>query len=327
VKRRVLAADIGGTKIRLTVFSREEGGLHIEWERMLASDPEQPPEKLIAAAIPAPLRRGLPAVFAVAGPVSGAKVKLTNLPWELDAEHLTAFLELEELLLINDVEAMAGSIPAMHGLPELKPGRADPCGHRAVLSLGTGLGEGGAVFAQGKHHPWAGEGGHGDWAPTTELEWELSRFLVSESGLAHLSRERLLSGRGLFDLARFFAWKNGNREIALPEGEDPAAAVHRAARERSDLACQQALELFVRLLGAEAGNLALVTGATGGVFLGGGMAVKLHQSLRSEIFRESFLAKGRMRALLLNIPVMLLPDERAPLLGAAIHAFSLPAAV
>ena len=321
---RVLAADIGGTKIRMAIISPEAGRLRIHWESMMPSTPEFSLEEIVIKALPARLRRGLPAVFAVAGPVRRGQAKLTNLPWEISADHLERTLELEKLELINDVEAMACSLPEKPDLPELKSGKALSCGHRAVLSLGTGLGEGGAVYAEGRHHPWAGEGGHCDWAPNGELEWELHRFLSAESSLEHLSRERILSGAGLVGIARFFARKEGREDVFPPGGppEDPAATVHRAARDKTDPACEKALDLFVRLLGAEAGNLALATGATGGLFIGGGMAVKLHHALRKDTFREAFLAKGRMRDFLKDIPVMLLPDEKAPLLGAARHALS-----
>ncbi len=320
---RALAADVGGTKIRLAVVSETAEGLRIEEEHLLLSDPERLLRDLINDVLSVDLRRDLPAVFAVAGPVSAQRVRLTNLPWVFSAEELGGELQLGELQLINDVEAMAWSLEDLRDFQEIKTGKMDPEGHRAVLSLGTGLGEGGAVYAEGRYHPWAGEGGHCDWAPTEELEWELAQFLRGRLGLKHLSRERLLSGEGLVNIARFiFAREGKDLEKFLQGGEAEAVVqVHRAAREGSDAGCVRALDFFMRLLGAEAGNLAMVCGAMGGVFLGGGMAVKLGWALGGESFREAFLAKARMRRLLEEIPVMLIPDERAPLLGAARCAF------
>ena len=322
--RRILAVDVGGTKIHLAIFCRDAEGLRIEFERRLPSAPERSLEELIDGVLPLKLRRGLPAVFAVAGPVRGREARLTNLPWELSSEALSGALDLREVRLINDVEAMAWSLEAGAGLLELKAGKAVPGGHRALLSLGTGLGEGGAVQTDGRYHPWAGEGGHCDWAPGGELEWELALFLRARLGLEHLSRERLLSGEGLVNITRFiFSGRGRSLEDFLQKGQDAAVVqIHTAAREKSDPACREALELFVRLMGAEAGNLALVCGATGGVYLGGGMAVKLAWALNSGIFREAFLGKGRMNSLLEAIPIMLLQGEGAPLQGAAIYALS-----
>jgi len=320
--RRVLAADVGGTKTALAVFSEAADGPRCECQYLLSSDPQRSLADLIEAAIPKRVREGLPAVFAVAGPVRGQRARLTNLPWELSAEDLAETLGLRKLRLINDVEAMAWSLEGPVELVELKGGSGVIGGHRALLSLGTGLGEGGAIFGGGRYLPWAGEGGHCDWAPTGELEWELSLFLKDRLELEHLSRERLLSGEGLVDIARFFFVRHGRdlEDLLVPGGGPAVVQIHRAAREHRDPACVEALDLFVHLLGSEAGNLALVCGAMGGVYIGGGMAVKLGWALKGAGFRRAFLAKGRMRSLLESIPVMLLSDERATLRGAALCA-------
>lgn len=320
----VLVADIGGTKTRVGLARRVGNEIQLDEEWLFPSDPSRSLEELISTTVLPEHRQGRRGVFAIAGPLRHAQVQMTNLPWEISAAELGAKLGLAELRLLNDVEAMAWCLTRPGAGTQLKAGQQAKEGHRALLSLGTGLGEGGALYSRGRYHPWAGEGGHGDFSPASELEWELQSFIRQRRGLDHLSRERVLSGAGLVNCGEFLLERKGGslQRFLSPSGGEAVVQIHRAAREGSDTACVEALELFVYLLGAEAGNLALESGATGGLYLGGGMALKLEWALRGENFLRGFLSKGRFRSYLELIPVFLLQDERAPLLGAAWCALS-----
>jgi len=319
-----LVADIGGTNTRIGFVVGSSGEWEFEKEWLVASDPARGLGELIKSNVAPEYRRGRPGLFAVAGPVRNGVSRLTNLPWEVDASSLARTLDLSELRLINDVEAMAWQLIEeepentvhLSGPEELTPG------HRALLSLGTGLGGGGALHDGGIYRPWSGECGHATFAPRNADEWRLATAIRNDAD--HLSWEHLLSGAGLLRLARYYfriAGEDIQDFLSLNQG-DPAAAINRAAREDGHPACEEAMNLFVTLLGARAGDMALTTGATGGVFLGGGMAIRISWAIRSGNFRSSFISGGRMRSYLEKIPVFLLKEDRAALRGAARCAFS-----
>ncbi len=264
------------------------------------------------------------ACFGIAGPVREGRVEATNLPWVADARRLAGHLGLAEVLLINDLEANAWGLAA---LPDtdfavLQPGRAAPTGNAAVISAGTGLGEAGLVWDGRRHRPIASEGGHADWAPQDELQLALWRFLAAEVG--HVSVERVLSGPGLHNIYRFL---RDAQRLAEPgwltdllRSEEPAPVISRAGLEGRAEICVRALGLFVAIYGAEAGNLALRMLATAGVYLGGGIAPRILPALRSSTFRDAFTAKGRLRSLLEGVPVRVVLNDQAALLGAARRA-------
>jgi glucokinase len=264
------------------------------------------------------------ACFGVAGPVMRGRAEVTNLPWTVDAREAAAALRLGEVWLINDLEATAYGIAALPAsdFVVLHAGAPGATGNAAVIAAGTGLGEAGLLWDGARHRPFACEGGHATFAPTDDVQVRLLQYLLKR--YAHVSWERVLSGPGLLSIYEFFRDAGAGEEPtwlreSLREG-DPAAVISRAALEGRSPLCARALDLFVALYGAEAGNLALKVLATGGVFLAGGIALKILPKLQEPTFREAFVAKGRARALLEAIPVRVIVNDKAALLGTARYA-------
>jgi len=264
------------------------------------------------------------ACFGVAGPVRAGTSKTSNLPWVVDASELAALFGIDSVGLINDVEANAYGLAGLKSkdFVLLNEGAPDAEGNAAIISAGTGLGEAGLHFEGTRRRPFASEGGHADFAPRDELQIELLRYLLEQFG--HVSYERVLSGPGLLNIYKFLRYTGRGEEPAWLADElarhDPAAVITQVALTgKSDL-CGQALDLFVSIYGAEAGNLALKVKATGGVFLGGGIAPKIIVKLKSASFMQAFAAKGRMQPLLEAIPVRVIMNDSAALVGAALYA-------
>jgi glucokinase len=317
----ILAGDIGGTKTHLALC--QVSGPTVR-PVVLSTFPSQEHAsflelvRLFMQANPHPIEA---AAFGAAGPVKAGRVQTTNLAWVVEAAELVIELGVERVALLNDLEALAYGTLALG--PEdfwtLHPGAPDAAGNAAVIAAGTGLGEAGLFFDGVRHHPFATEGGHADFAPRDEVEVELWRTLLREHG--RVSCERLVSGPGLFAIYRFLRARSETPEPeelgALLARGDPSAAVAQAALEGSDPVCEHALDRFVSLYGAEAGNLALKVMARGGVFVGGGIAVKILPKLKEPAFLESFLGKGRMRPLLEQMPVRVVLQEKTALYGAA----------
>jgi glucokinase len=253
----------------------------------------------------------------------------TNLPWTLDGGELARSLGLAELVLLNDLEAVGYGIDVLRAdeILELQSGAARAAGNRAVIAAGTGLGEAGLYWDGSAHRPFATEGGHADFAPADERELDLHRFLLREHG--RVSWERAVSGPGLVSLYRYLRQNGEIASAGEPPGiaaemqrGDPAAVISRLAAAGESALCVRALELFVKLYGAEAGNLALKTMATGGLYIAGGIARKNLDWLAGAIFIEAFRAKGRMRPLLEAMPVRVILNDATALVGAARHAAS-----
>jgi glucokinase len=326
----ILAGDIGGTKTNVAVFAVKNGVLRRQAMETYASREHRGLEEIIKrfrAAHPQPISR---ACFGIAGPAKGGRIVTTNLPWVVDSKELASVLGLRRVGLLNDTEATAWGVDALQ--PEdfviIHAGHADPEGNAAVIAVGTGLGEAGLEWTGKAHWPFASEGGHSDFAPRNELEIELLRYLTTQFG--HVSYERVLSGPGLHNIYRFFREVRKAEEPAwlaeeLAQG-DPAAVISRVALEGRAAICEQSLDVFVQIFGAETGNLALKMMATAGVYLGGGIAPKIAERLQHSAFVEAFASKGRLRPLLEQVPVQLIINELAALLGAARWAFyhSLP---
>jgi glucokinase len=260
------------------------------------------------------------ACFGIAGPVREGQVLTPNLPWLVDAGELAGLLGLARVSLINDLEANAYGVPLLDeaDFVVLNPGRPDPTGPVAVISAGTGLGESLAIWNGTAHRPLPTEGGHADFAPRNELETDLLLYLRAEYG--RVSYERVLSGPGLGNIYRFLRDSRHLPESPAVAAEmqqgDPAAAIARAALAGICPLCAQTLDLFISLYGAEAGNLALRSLATGGVYIGGGIAPKIIDRLKGPVFMLAFTAKGRLSPLLETIPVRVILNERTALLGA-----------
>jgi len=327
----VLAADLGGTSARVAVFAAAETGL-APVHAVIHPASALTGVAAVLELIPATLRGEVAAAcLAVAGPVREGRARLTNLPWEVEAAAVAEQLRVpsEKVALLNDLEAIAWAIPTLPraALHTLHPGVSSP-GNIALVAAGTGLGEAGLIWDGRRHVPFGGEGGHADFAPRDEVEWELTRALAARHG--RVSWERVVSGPGLVELYRFLAgYRRGEVPSVVAEALTAgagAAAVAQAALAGSCPVAVEAVHRFLGLLGAEAGNLALKLKAQGGVYLGGGMAPKLLSQLKEGPFLESFLAKGRMRPLLESFPVHVILDEGAGLAGAALVAARLAGA-
>lgn len=325
----ILAGDIGGTTTRLAFFRDAADGLEVVAQ---ARYPSREHGSLAAIVQLFVAEHGLAperACFGIAGPVREGRVLTPNLPWLVDAGELAGLLGLARVPLINDLEANAYGIPLLGDADfvVLNPGRPDPTGPIAVISAGTGLGEAMAVWDGTAHRPLPTEGGHADFAPRNELETELLLYLRAEHG--RVSYERVLSGPGLRNIYRFL---RDSRHLAespavvaeMNQGDAPAA-IARAALAGNCPLCAQALDLFVSLYGAEAGNIALRTLATGGVYVGGGIAPKIIDRLKGPAFMLAFTAKGRLSPLLETIPVRVILNDRTALLGAGRCALLHPA--
>lgn len=322
----ILAGDVGGTNARLGIFEREGERL-----RMLASGtyPSKEHASLDEIVGKFTAEQGRPverACLAVAGPVHRGRVATTNLAWLVDAGRIAAQLGLPAVELINDLEAIGYGIAELgeQDVAVLNEGATGSAGNLGIIAAGTGLGQAGCYWDGRAHRPFACEGGHADFAARNELEVELLRYLFSQ--FERVSYERVLSGSGLFAIYQFLHHTGRGEEAAaltevLYQQAHPAPIVRAALDGRSER-CSQALDLFVSLYGAEAGNLALKVMARGGLYVGGGIAPRIIDRLRQPMFLEAFLTKGRMRALLEGMPVRVILNDKVGLLGAARHAMA-----
>ena len=327
----LLAGDIGGTKTVLALVAEDGGAARVVAEAVFPSREYATLETVVAAfraAHPAPVGR---AAFSVAGPVIGGHANITNLPWRLDERLLAAYLGVERVLLVNDLQATAFAVPhlAPEQVTEILPGEADPRGVRAVVAVGTGLGE--ALLVPGEDGAFTAlptEGGHTDFAPRSALQRRLLAHLQREH--EHVSYERVCSGLGIATLYRFLAARAPAPPppwlaARLAAGGDVTPALVEAgmSAERGCPVCRRTLRLLASILGAEAGNAALRGLATGGVYLGGGIPPRILPVLRGRAFREGFLRKGPMSRLMTSIPVRVILEPRAALLGAARYGMAM----
>ena len=316
-----LAGDIGGTNTRVAIFEGDPGNL-----RPVVSDvyPSREHGGLaeIAKDFISRHRIALQAAsFGIAGPIRGGRCETSNLPWIIDSREMAAELGLRRVILLNDLEANAHGIAVLHDSDYVvvNPGAPDAAGNRALISAGTGLGEAGLLAEEGGYRPIASEGGHADFAPRNETEIELLRYLAAQFG--HVSYERVLSGPGLLNIYRFLRDTGRAAEPAWLAEEivagDPSACIAKSALAGTADIAVQALDIFVGIYGAEAGNLGLQMMAIGGVFIGGGIAPKIVSKLTGSAFMDAFVAKGRMGRLLEATPVRIIMNDKTALLGAA----------
>jgi len=317
----ILVADIGGTKTSLALVGSAGGRLRITAEQRYASRDFASLEDIVLRYLSETGAVCHLGGFAVAGPVQDERSRITNLPWEIDARGLQRQTGLRSARLLNDLEAVAWGIAALApgDLAVLHPGEAGAVGNACVVAAGTGLGEAGLYWDGERHHPFATEGGHCDFAPSDEREVALLGFLQRRYG--RVSWERVVSGMGIADLFAFvLEWRGGDPSAAPLEvlaAADVGAAVASGAASGICPACGEAMDLFVALYGREAGNMALKHMALGGVYLGGGIAPKNLELLRRGAFLDAFFAKGRMEGLMRRMPVKVILNQQAPLLGAA----------
>jgi glucokinase len=317
----ILAGDIGGTNARLAYFQPHNGHLRLVSERVFPSREHSELGEIVTKFLDDSGTRPEVACFGIAGPVHNGRVETSNLPWVIEQSHLAKQIHLPATLLINDLEAIAWGIGALEAndLVALNHVSGPAVGNQAVIAPGTGLGEAGLFWDGARHHVFACEGGHTDFAPTDDQQIELFRYLKARFG--HVSYERALSGPGLVNVYEFLRDTGSGKEqpelAAAVKTDDAAAAISHAALNNSCPMAVKALDMWITVYGAEASNLALKTMATGGLFLSGGISPKILPKLTGPLFMQSFLDKGRLRHLVEAVPVQVVTNEKSGLLGAA----------
>ena len=319
-REMILAGDIGGTNARLAYFRPQNGHLNLVSERVFPSREYSELGEIVSKFLEGSSTRPEMACFGIAGPVHHGRVETSNLPWVIEQSRLAKQIHLPGTLLINDLEANAWGIGALESQDLVSLNAVVPSdGNQAVIAPGTGLGEAGMYWNGSQHQVFACEGGHADFAPQGELQIELLRFLAARYG--HVSYERILSGPGLVNVYEFLHAQGCGEEpagfAARIEGADTAAEISCAALNGTNPLAEKALDLWISVYGAEAGNLALKTMAVGGIYLSGGISPKILSRLKGPIFMRSFLEKGRLQPLLESVPVQVVTNDKAGLLGAA----------
>ncbi|MBI3461077.1 glucokinase [Candidatus Acetothermia bacterium] len=320
----LLAGDLGGTKTNLMIFSSEIGPREPLKEATFPSAQYPSLEALVSDFLSQANLKIERASFGVAGPVVSGQAKITNLPWVMNETQLSKALNLFSVRLLNDLKAIACAVP--HLQPEdvatLNAGEPVKGGPMAVIAPGTGLGEAFLIWNGSRYRAHASEGGHADFAPNNSLEAELYKFLEKHFG--HVSYERVCAGIGIPNIYAFLQKSGYAEEPAwlakqLATAKDPTPIIMNAAMDGKRLCklCTKTLEIFVAVLGAEAGNLALKVLATGGIYLGGGIPPRIMPVLKQEQFMKSFQGKGRLSNLMAKMPVHVILNPKAALLGAA----------
>ncbi len=318
----ILAGDIGGTKSYLGLFAADPADFTPLVERRYATRNYADLAGMLAAFIAEAGQQPQRIVLGIPAPVNRLPIRPVNLPWIIDPDQVRAALKIDDILLLNDLQATAYGLLALkpEDLCVLNPGTPDPQGNIAVLAAGTGLGEGGLCWTGSRYLALPSEGGHVSFSPTSDLEVGLWRFMWDRFA-EHVSWERIVSGPGLACIYDFLKASGRGEEPAWLKQEleagDPAEVISKAAMAgRADLAVKT-LDLFVSLYGAETGNLALKLLATGGVYVAGGIAPKILEKLKAGSFMKAFLAKGRLREALSAMPVKVVLNDKTGLLGAA----------
>jgi glucokinase len=318
----ILAGEIGATRTRLAAFQTEGNRLQSVVERIYISHEHDGLSGILADFIKT---EGIPvhsACLGVAGPVRAGRSKISNLPWLIDSRDVAQQLKLNSVGLLNDLEAYAYGIDGLESKDfiTLSEGSDEAEGNRAVISAKTGLGMAGLYWDGFRHHPFACEGGHADFAPRNELQMELLAHLQKKYG--RISCERILSGPGIKNIYDFLrdAHKADEPEWLRREmsaAPDPPALISRMAMEGKSAICDQAMSIFVSVFGAETGNCALHYMTTGGIFIGGSIAAKIVPRMKDPLFMESFLDKGRMEIILKDMPVKIVVNDDCGMIGAA----------
>lgn len=314
----ILAGDIGGTNTRLALF---QNGKRVGDEKKFPSQKYSSLETIIQEFLQG--QKVDKACFGIAGPIRNGKSKVTNLSWEVDTQNVARTLKIKTVHLLNDLEANAYGLRALkkEELFVVHEGKKQ-VGNQALIAAGTGLGEA-ALFWNGKEHiPLATEGGHADFAPRSDEEIELLVYLRKK--FDHVSYERLISGPGLINIFHFLI--DSGKEKWTPEVKaemgkrDPARVISEWGSQNKDRACIRTLDWFISLYGAEAGNMALKFLSLGGFYVGGGIAPHLIEKMKKGTFYASFVDKGRFKELLSSIPIWVVLNDDAALLGAAYFA-------
>ncbi len=317
-----LAGDIGGTNTRLVLY---DGKCCTNHKRYKSGDFKSLKE-IVALFLEAAGAKVEKACFGIAGPIRNQKCRATNLPWIVERDELSSYLKIPNVFLVNDLEANANGIALLEKEEFLVLNKGDDqaLGNQALISPGTGFGQAGLYFDGEKHHPFACEGGHCDFAPRNAQEDALLLFLRKKWG--HVSYERIISGPGLYTLFEFLLETKqiqiGSDLLkAIKEGK--GRAISELGIEKKEEACLKVLRMFVSILGAECGNAALKFMALGGVFIGGGIVPKIAPLLKEGAFMQAFVDKGRFGKMLEDMPVKILLNDQTALLGAGRYAMHL----
>ena len=320
----ILAGDIGGTNSRMALFTQESGNLHITGEKTYPSRQYRGLEEIVNLFLAETGVKVEAACCGIAGPVVRGRAVTANLPWVADTTEITQQTGVAPFWLINDLHAHAAGIDGLRtadlvALNSVEAGE----GNAALIAAGTGLGEAGMYWDGKRRHAFAGEGGHADFAPRTDVEVKLHLYLMRKFN--RVSWERVLSGPGLKNIYDFLRDSGAEPEPVWLKDEldlapDPVAVISQYGLAGKAPICERTLDIFTSAYGAEAGNLALRMLATGGVFFSGGIAGKILPKLRSRIFFDAFTDKGRMKALLETIPLKVIINNKVGLIGAAYYA-------
>ncbi len=320
----ILAGDVGGTKVHLALYDFNNGKLTYKRENRFPAKEYSGLEDIVREFLSSD--KATAACFGVPGPVRDGRLRLTNLPWTLDSRELAANLHIDHVFLINDLEANG------YGIAELQPDQiytlaeGDPSqiGNRALIAAGTGLGEGLLTWNGRMHTPYPSEGGHADYAPRNEDEIDLLRYLKQKYN-GRISWERVVSGMGMTSIFEFLRDVRG-MEVApdlaeqIADAHDPNSIITEMALAGRSEICERTMDMFVSAYGAEAGNLALKILSVGGLYIGGGIAPRILEKLKDGTFMKAFTDKGRLSQLLINMPVRVILESRAAVMGAAAFA-------
>ncbi|NGX44168.1 MAG: Glucokinase [Candidatus Anoxychlamydiales bacterium] len=317
----LLSGDIGGTNTRLALYEYNKPLKLIKEERFLSSN-----YTTLLNAIHAFLKNENvkieAASFGVAGPVRDGKCKATNLPWLIDIHEIAKDLNISKAYLLNDLEANAYGIECLkeNELFVLNEGDENAKGNSCIVAAGTGLGEAGMYFNGKRHLPFACEGGHTDFGPQNDLEIGLLKFLQKK--YAHVSYERILTGAGIYNLYEFLVESNiepkdEKLDAELKKHSEPQVIITKKGVNKENKTCERVIDWFISMYGAEAGNAALKFFALGGVYIGGGIAPKILDRLQDSSFMKAFVDKGRFSKLMMSMPVKVILNDRAALLGAS----------
>ncbi|MDR4506500.1 MAG: glucokinase [Candidatus Scalindua sp.] len=333
-----LVGDVGGTKVRLALYKLDGGRLIRRHTEKFMSRDYAGLVEVVRIFLDKYQTSVTKSCFGVPGPIINGAAQATNLPWTLREDKLSNALGIPEVTLVNDLVATAAAVPYLkpQDLCTLHTGKGinsqEDCGQPlknaasdaedrvfGVLAPGTGLGQAFLSIHSGKHSLWASEGGHADFAPTSQIEIELFTYL--QSHYPHVSYERVLSGPGLVNIYQFLKDKGYGTEP--PElrkrldQEDPSFVISSSGCRGDYELCVRSLEIFASILGAQAGNMVLTMLATGGIYIGGGIAANIYEKLAEGITAEAYLRKGRLSYLVENTPLHVILDDHAALLGAA----------
>jgi glucokinase len=321
----VLAGDIGGTKTNLGIFVMGKKRPRIKALKSYPSSEYNGLEDIIELFLSDNRYRVKRACFGVAGPVHKGICKTTNFPWVVNTLKIKNAFGMKNVMLINDLSAMACSVPYLTDSEIHAVNRASPekNGNISLIAPGTGLGQAILVHTEKGYIPVPSEGGHVDFAPNNLLETGLLRFLWDQ--YEHVSLERIISGIGILNIYNFLKSTEKYNEPGWLskkiKSDDPARVINESAQEKAQKLCLKTIDLFLSLLGAAAGNLALTGLTKGGVYVGGGIPPKLLWRIKEDTFMKAFTGKGRFKELMKKIPVNIILNDNAALLGAAIRAF------